>query len=139
MLTIYLPLSCLLIASGAIIWFLIKDRNFWRDQFQALAQEARVREQNLFDQMLRLKGLRPTSEPTTPQPAIARALVLDSDDLDIIDARINEHVEAGIMTPSEGWMLADQVRTGTKTTAEVDRILWKRSREEFPGSVADID
>lgn len=135
-----ISLSCvLLIAFGAIVWLLIKDGKYWRDQYQTLVQEARTREQQLFDQLLKVKGFRTTTEPLTPQPAIARQPVLDSEDLEIIDSRINERVEAGIMRPSEGMMLATQVRDGSLKPAELDRILWKRQQTEFPGSVADID
>lgn len=133
-------LSCgLLIAFASCVWLLVKDRNFWRAEYQTLAREARQREKQLFDQMLVLKGFRATSEPTTPQPAAPRMATLSPEDLEIIDDRINERVEAGIMTPSEGWMLSDAARTGAKTTAEVDRILFQRGRQQFPGSVADID
>lgn len=129
----------MLIAFAFCVWFLVKDRNFWRTEYQTRDKEAREREQNLFDQMLRLKGLRATVEPLLPQPAIARSPVLDSEDLEIIDSRINERVEAGIMRPSEGVMLAGQIRDGSLKPVELDRILWKRQREEFPGSIADID
>lgn len=131
--------SFVLIAFGAIVWLLIKDRKYWRDQYQTLVQEARTREQQLFDQLLKVKGFRTTTEPLTPQPAIKHQPALDSEDLEIIDSRINERVEAGIMRPSEGMMLATQIRDGSLKPGELDRILWKRQREEFPGSVADID
>lgn len=135
--------SCALIAFGFCVWFLVKDRNFWRNEYQTRDREAREREKALFDEMLRLKGVAPLSQSTLPPPAITRKPALDADDLEIIDSRINERVEAGIMTPSEGWMLADQVRTGTKTPKEADAILWKRQwaqqQADYPGSVADID
>lgn len=136
---IYFCFSCLLLACLSCVWFLVKDRNFWRNEYRTRDREGRDRERQLFDQMLLLKGFRSTSAPTMPQPSIAKSSALSPEDLEIIDDRINERVEAGIMTPSEGWILADQVRNGTKTTAEADRLLWKRSQKEFPGSVADID
>lgn len=135
--------SCALIAFGFCVWFLVKDRNFWREQYQTRDREGKERDRALFDEMLRLKGIQPISKPATPPPAIRRQSVLDSDDLEIIDSKINERVEAGIMTPSEGWMLADQVRTGAKTTKDIESILWRRQfdqqRQGYPGSVADID
>lgn len=121
------------------VWFLVKDGNFWRNEYQTRDREGREREQHLFDQLLRVKGFRATSEPNAPQPAIARRPALDAEDLEIIDSRINERVEAGIMTPSEGWMLASDVRAGKVKTADADRILWQRQKNEFPGSIADID
>lgn len=139
MLPFIVSLSFVLTAFGLCVWFLVKDRNFWRNEYQARDREGRQREQQLFDQLLRVKGFRTTSEPTTPQPAIARQPALDAEDLEIIDSRINERVEAGIMTPSEGWMLATQVREGKMKTADLDRVLWKRQQTEFPGSIADID
>lgn len=131
--------SFVLIAFGAFVWLLIKDRKYWRDQYQTLVQEARQREKALFDEMLRLKGVQPMSKSTLPQPAIKHQPALDSEDLEIIDSRINERVEAGIMRPSEGMMLATQIRDGSLKPGELDRILWKRQQTEFPGSVADID
>lgn len=94
---------------------------------------------HLYDKLLVSRGFRATVEPNIPQPAIARQPALDAEDLEIIDSRINERVEMGVMTPSEGWMLAKDVREGRKTTTEVDRVLWSRQKNEFPGSVADID
>lgn len=136
-------LSFLLLAFGAGVWLLLRDRKYWRDQYQALAQEAREREKGLFDQLLLVKGFRTTAEPVTPPPAITRKPALDADDLEIIDSRINERVEAGVMTPTEGWMLAEQARNGAKTTKDIDAILWKRQleqqRQDYPGSIADID
>lgn len=139
MLPFVVSVSCLLIAFGVGVWLLIKDRKYWRDQYHALAQEAREREKRLFDQLLLVKGFRTTAEPLTPPPAITRKPVLDSEDLEIIDSKINERVEAGIITSSEGWRLADQARNGSKTTADIERILWNRQRNDYPGSVADID
>ena len=139
MLFFVVSLSFVVVAFGFCVWFLVKDRNFWRNEYRARDQEARQREQHLFDQMLRIKGFRATSEPTTPQPAVARAPVLDSEDLAIIDDRINERVEAGIVTPSEGYLWASQIRNGNLKPAELDRIFWKRQQNQFPGSVADID
>lgn len=143
MLPFVLSLSVVVVAFGSCVWFLVRDRNFWRTEYRTRDTDARLREQQLFDQLLRVKGFRPASEPLTPPPAIAKAPALDPDDLDIIDSRINERVEAGIMTPSEGWMLAEQARSGAKTTKEIDAILWKRQwgqqQKDYPGSVADID
>lgn len=132
-------LSFVVVAFGSCAWLLIKDRKYWRDQYQARDQEAKAREQHLFDQLLKVKGFRTTTESLTPAPAITRQPALDAEDLEIIDSRINERVEAGIMTPSEGFMLAGQVRNGAKTPAEIDRILWQRQQSQYPGSVADID
>lgn len=134
-----ISLAVLLASFLFCVWLVVKDRNFWRAEYQTRDKEGRERERQLFDQMLVLKGFRATSAPMTPQPAIARAPVLDSEEMEIIDARINERVEAGIMTPTEGWMLADQARNGAKSIAEIDRILRQRMQNEFPGSVADID
>lgn len=53
MLPFVVSISCLLIAFGFCVWLLIKDRKYWRDQYQARDQEAKAREQHLFDQLLR--------------------------------------------------------------------------------------
>jgi len=120
-------------------WLLIKDRKYWRDQYQQRDQEARAREQHLFDQLLRLKGFRATIEPNMPQSAIAHAPALDAEELAIIDDRINERVEAGVLTASEGHLWANQLRQGSLTPSQIERMLFSRQRNEFPGSVADID
>jgi len=134
-LSLVIAISCSYLAVGVLVWFLAKDRGYWRREYQTRDRAAREREEHLFDQLLRLKGFRSTNESNMPQPAIARPASLSSEDLAIIDDRINERVEAGIFTPSEGWMLANDVREGRKTTGEVDRILWQRQQKEYPGSV----
>ena len=132
--------SPVLLAFAACVWLLDKDRKFWRDQYQTLANEARQREQQLFDQLLKSKGFRTTTEPLTAQPhGVPRQPALSPDDLAIIDDRINERIEAGVITPSEGYMWAGQVRDGSKTPADIDRMLWQRQSQDYGGSVADID
>jgi len=134
-----LPLSCLsfvVVAFAFCVWFLVKDRNFWRNEYRARNQKAEEREAHLFDQMLRLKGFRATSEPNAPAPHVRKAS-LDPEELAIIEDRISERVEAGIMKPSEGFAWANQLRNGSVTPAQIDQILWQK--RDHPGSVADID
>lgn len=128
-----------MIAQGFCVWLLFKDRKYWQEQYQTRDREAREIERHLSDQLLRRSGLRATTEPNAPQPAIARSPSLSAEDLAIVDDRINERVEAGIMRPSEGFMLAKQLRDGVVTTAQVDRILWQRQQKDLNGSVADIE
>jgi len=133
-------LSPLLLAFAACVWLLDKDRTFWRDQYRTLAIEAREREKHLFDQLLLVKGFRTTTEPVAPPShGVARQPALDAEDLEIIDSRINERIEAGILTASEGHLWANQIRDGSLTPAQIDRMFRQRQQNEFPGSVADID
>lgn len=133
-------LAFLLAAFGAVVWLLIKDRKYWRDQYQTVVQEARKREQQLFDQLLKSKGFRTTAEPLTPQPhGVRHQPALDAEDLEIIDSRINERIEAGVIRASEGHLWANRIRDGSLTPAQLDRIFFKRQQTEYPGSVADID
>jgi len=130
--------SLALIAFAFCVWLLVKDRSYWRNQYQTRDKEAREREDHLFDQLLTLKGFRATTEPLKPI-GVVRQPALDAEELEIIDSRINERIEAGIMRPSEGVMLAQQVRDGSLTPKQFDRILWQRQQNDYPGSVADID
>lgn len=140
MLLLFLVCFLPALAFGAIVWLLVRDRKYWRDQYQTVVQEAREREQHLFDQLLRVKGFRATSEPNMPQPhGVMRQPALDSEELEIIDSRINERIEAGIVTASEGHLWANQLRDGSLTPAQLDRLFIKRQQTQFPGSVADID
>src|SRR5262245_14434832 len=140
LLPLALSLLALLIAFGFCVWFLVKDRNFWRNEYRARDQEARQREQHLFDQLLVRTGNRATTEPAAPQSHGApRQHALDAEELEIIDSRINERVEAGVITANDGHMWARQLRNGSITPAQMERMLWNTQKNEFPGSVADID
>ena len=139
MLPFVVCLSFLLLAFGFCVWFLVKDRNFWRNEYQSRNREAKEREQHLFDQMLRIKGMRALSESNVPQPHPAVQRRLDAEEIEIIEDRINERIAAGIMKPSVGHSWIGDLRNGTVTPAQMDRVLWQSSQKDYPGSVADID
>src|SRR5262245_39533651 len=86
MLPFYLSILALIFVSLSFVWLLVKDRNFWRDKYQARDKEAREREQHLFDQMLRLKGFRATVESNTPTPHVRKSFI-DPEEMEIIESR----------------------------------------------------
>ena len=133
-----------------LVGVLYRDRQHWisrheardaeaRADLRARDTEAREREAHLFDQLLRAKGFRATSEPLTPQmPIGGNRITASPEDISVLQDRIAERTELGLLTAGEGLQLLQDMAYGKKTLAEVDRVLWQRQIDSFAGSVADI-
>lgn len=129
-------ITCALFSVAGYILF--RDREHWHGLYQARDREARAREDKLYDQLLKVKGFRLVNEPLTPQMPDRAPLILNNEDIDVMQDRIGERVELGIMTPSEALNLIQDMRTGQKSQAEIDRVLRQRQLDNLNGSVADI-
>ena len=126
---------CALAVIGLLGW----DRHRWRALYFELDRQSRERERHLFDQLLlknqgRVVGsqLQPVKAESSPYPTIGE------EDMDILNDRINEYVEAGKLGYGEAAQLARDAQYGAKTKAQIDNILFERQRELYTGSVADV-
>lgn len=128
-----------LLSASVVVCFSLRDRNYWRGQYQKLAEESREREKQLYDQLLLAKGFRQVSDPLKPVPSKSTSPVLGEEDTEHIADRISERVELGLLTAGEGQQLLGDVRFGKRSQGEIDRILWERQRSGLNGSVGDIE
>jgi hypothetical protein len=130
-----------MLAAAAVVIFLWKDRDYWRGQYQKLNEESRERERWFADQLLAVKGYRPVGDASKPTPARSIAPALSDEDAEILNDRIRERFEAGLIGAGEAEQLFADAKFGRVKMSEVDRILAARVRAdaESNGSVADIE
>lgn len=138
-LSFVISILAVLLAASVVIVFSLRDRNYWRGQYQKLDTESREREHWLYDQLLASRSFRTVGKPLEPTGQRSSVPVISEDDTEIMADRISERIELGMMTAGEGQMLLNDVRFGKRTAGELDRILWQRQSANLNGSVGDIE
>lgn len=95
---------------------------YWQTKYETLSQEARQRETAFVDEVCKARQIRPIGQSPVPIPA--ELPTLTQEQREILTDRLNERIEAGLMTASDAHLVLEQAITGQKTQAEIDRDLW---------------
>lgn len=127
------------LAASVVILFSLRDRNYWRSQYQKLDETSRERERWLYDQLLAVRGFRTVGKPLEPTGQRSSVPAISEDDAEVMADKISERVEVGLMTAGEGQMLLNDAKFGKRTMGEIERILWQRQSQNLNGSVGDIE
>lgn len=96
---------------------------------------SREREEYLFDRVLQAKQIRPVAlkDKELPKPQV----FVSSEEIAELTDRLNERVEAGIMSEIDANAALSDVRSGRKTQAQVDMNIWQAQSTKLPGSVVE--
>lgn len=134
----YFLLSLLLGFAGVVIFFLYRAMLHWQHLYLEAKSNYESREAHFLDQLLVRNSLRPTSMPFEAANTASQAPVppreSGDDEMRILEDRVVERVEVGMMTPLAGQELIRQLRSGELSKAELDMQLWTAQRGNLPSS-----
>lgn len=132
-----LLLFCLLSLACGSLWFLYKDREAWRTLHNDLLASSRQREQELFDSLLKSKGIKPLVAKPKVEEVESRT-VFEPEDFADYEDRLQERVEYGVMTEEHKRQMLVEARMGHRTKEQLDLDLWANPVAKYTGSENDV-